>query len=270
MAVFDYWMGKAPMIISIPHAGLKIPSNIAARMTDTGLANVDADWHVDRLYSFAQDMGITMLKGRYSRYVIDLNRPPDGGPLYDGHVDTGLCPTQAFDGAPLYVAGGEPRHEEIAERKQKYWDPYHEALQAEINRLKEEHGTVLLFEAHSIKSMVPRLFDGHLPQMCFGTDDGRSATAELTAAMMEYVRENSDYRAVLNDRFKGGYITRKYGAPERGVHAVQLELSQATYLYEDDINGDAGPMFNTGRAVTLEPFLKGMVEFMLESETHSH
>ena len=268
MAVFDLWPGDAPLIISVPHAGLKIPSAIAERMTDTGLANADADWHVDRLYSFAQNMGVSMLKGRYSRYVIDLNRPPEGGPLYDGHVDTGLCPTHAFDGSPIYQQGAEPSHGEIQARKVKYWDPYHAALQAEIDRLRAEHGTVVLFEAHSIKSQVPRLFDGHLPQMCFGTNDGHSASAELTAAIMEFVREETDYRCVLNDRFKGGYITRKYGAPERGVHAVQLELSQATYLKEDQIDGENGPSFNTSKALTLEPFLKSLVEFMLETETH--
>src|SRR6185295_2029969 len=167
-----------------------------------------------------------------SRYVIDLNRPPDSAPLYPGAANTGLCPTEQFDGQPLYKSGETPADSDVQDRLQRYWRPYHERLATELQSLHARHGVALLFEAHTIRSRVPRLFDGRLPDINLGTADGKSCASDLAALLIETAGEAVNYSSVLNGRFKGGYITRHYGRPTEGVHAVQLELTQCSYMDE--------------------------------------
>jgi N-formylglutamate deformylase len=230
--VFTLTRGTAPLLISIPHAGTQIPAALAALMTPIAREVDDTDWHLERLYAFAEEMGASILAPANSRYVIDLNRPPDGANLYPGRDTTGLCPVDTFNSEPLYPAGGAPTDAQIAERRETYWRPYHDALSAELARLKAAHGNVLLWEAHSIRSHVPRFFDGTLSDFNFGTAAGASAVAGLAETLESMVVAHGGYTAVANGRFKGGYITRQYGKPQDGIHAVQLELSQATYMEE--------------------------------------
>ena len=177
--VFTLKRGTAPLLISIPHAGTQIPADIAATMTPIAREVDDTDWHLERLYAFAVEMGASILAPANSRYVIDLNRPPDGANLYPGRDTTGLCPVDTFNSEPLYPAGGAPSEAQIANRREKYWQPYHDALTEELARLKAAHGKVLLWEAHSIRSHVPRFFDGKLIDFNFGTAGGESAVAGL-------------------------------------------------------------------------------------------
>ncbi len=230
---FTYTAGRLPLVVSIPHDGREIPDEIAARMTDTGRANVDADWHVTRLYDFAADVGAHVLSARLSRYVIDLNRDPEDTALYAGAVNTGLVPELAFDGTPLYREGEAPGSDEIAIRTSCYWQPYHDRLRALLQDIREEQGGVVLFDAHSIKSEVPRLFEGPLPDLNLGTNNGRSADPELEARAFAVLDSADQYSSVLNGRFKGGYITRAYGRPSDNMHALQLELGQRTHLRDD-------------------------------------
>ena len=231
--IFTLQRGSLPLLISIPHLGTQIPADIAATMTPVAQRTDDCDWHLDRLYAFAKHMGASILAPTHARYVIDLNRPPDGASLYPGQDTTGLLPVDTFDKEPLYLDGQLPDDAEVARRREMFWKPYHDALAAELNALKEEHGKVLLWEAHSIRSHVPRFFDGRLPDFNFGTANGASAVAGLGEALAAVVEQSGlGYSAVANGRFKGGYITRQYGQPEQGVHAVQLELSQITYMEE--------------------------------------
>lgn len=232
MEPFEFTPGSVPLLLSIPHCATQLPPEIAATMTPAALELTDTDWHVDTLYDFAGDMGIGVIRPRYSRYVIDLNRPPDDSELYPGANGTGLCPTTTFANEALYRQGHEPDDAEIARRLDSWWRPYHSKLQSELQRLRERHGVALLFEAHSIASVVPRLFEGQLPDLNVGTADGASCAPALMQQVQTVLDGQSKYSHVTNGRFKGGYITRAYGQPEKGVHALQLELAQCNYMDE--------------------------------------
>ncbi|CAH2925881.1 MAG: N-formylglutamate deformylase (EC [uncultured Paraburkholderia sp.] len=257
--VFTLHRGSLPMLISIPHLGIRIPADIAATMTPVAQRTDDCDWHLDRLYAFAKRMGASILAPAYARYVIDLNRPPDGANLYPGQDTTGLLPVDTFDKEPLYREGHLPDDAEVARRCAAYWTPYHDALASEIAALKAKHGKVLLWEAHSIRSRVPRFFEGRLPDFNFGTSNGASAVAGLAEELAAVVERHGGYSAVANGRFKGGYITRHYGQPSQGVHAVQLELSQITYMQEQ-----LPYAYDEALAAKIEPLLEQLVATALE------
>lgn len=232
--------GTAPLLISLPHDGSHIPADIAARMRPAARRSPDTDWHVGRLYGeLARALGASVLRPSLSRYVIDLNRPADGAALYPGQRETGLVSTLGFDGEPLYLeASDEPDAAEIQQRINAYWRPYHQALQQELARLHAAHGRVVLWEGHSIRTRVPMLFDGELPEFNLGTADGHSCGAELQQRLAALIEAQQRYSFVVNGRFKGGYITRQYGRPNDGVQAVQLELAQHSYMDEDSFAYD--------------------------------
>ncbi|SNS65868.1 MULTISPECIES: N-formylglutamate deformylase [unclassified Azospirillum] len=227
----DITRGAAPLILSIPHAGTDIPDDIAPALADPWLARKDADWHVGALYAFAVDLGATIIRTRISRTVIDMNRPPDGASLYPGQATTDLCPLTSFDGEPLYRPGQEPDAAEVTRRRTLYHTRYHAALATEIARLRTHHARVVLYDCHSIRSRVPRLFDGDLPHFNIGTNSGASCAPALQAAV-ERACDVTQFSRISNGRFKGGYITRHYGQPANGVHGVQMELACRGYLAE--------------------------------------
>lgn len=231
-SVADILAGTRPLIVNVPHDGREIPAAIGARMTADALALPDTDWHMRDLYDFAAELGATIISARYSRYVVDLNRDPSGKSLYPGADTTEICPTTTFRNDPIYVAGAAPNEREITRRIDDFWRPYHAILNQTVKDLRDRFGFVLLFDAHSIGSELPRFFDGRLPDFNFGTVDGTSADPDLAAAMFAVLEAAPGYSAVLNGRFKGGYITRHYGAPADSVHAVQLEIGQAAYMEE--------------------------------------
>ena len=231
--------GRAPLLVSLPHDGSQIPPELAARMTPEARRAPDTDWHVSRLYAFARELDASMLVPRFSRYVVDLNRPPDDASLYPGQNTTGLCPTVRFCNAPVYLDGQAPDASEVAERVDALWRPYHAALATELQRLRALHGRVLLWEGHSIRgSGLPFLFEGRLPDLNLGTVDGTSCTAEVRAALVDALQAQDACDFVVDGRFKGGYITRHYGDPAAGIDAVQLETSQRIYMDEDSFEYD--------------------------------
>ena len=223
--------GDAPLVVSIPHAGTEIPPDLEARLVSPWLARKDADWWLGRLYDFADDLGATVVRTGVSRTVIDVNRDPSGVSLYPGQATTGLCPTETFDNEPLYQPGQEPTEAEIAARRARFFDPYHAALSSELDRLVARHGQVVLYDAHSIRSRAPRLFDGELPQFNIGTHGG-AACAPALATAVEAACDATGLSRVTDGRFKGGWITRHYGRPGQGVHAVQMELACRGYIDE--------------------------------------
>ena len=237
--MFTLDRGTAPLLISLPHDGSHIPDAIAARMHPAARRAPDTDWHVGRLYEpLAKELGASVLRPQLSRYVVDLNRPADGHALYPGRNETGLVSTVGFDGTPIYRDGEEPTAEEIQHRVNECWRPYHQALSQELERLLAEHGRVVLWEGHSIRSHVPMLFEGRLPDLNLGTADGASCGSMLQEQLQAALQTQSRYTHVVNGRFKGGYITRQYGRPEANVHAVQLELAQLNYMDEDSFAYD--------------------------------
>lgn len=229
--VFSFFGGDAPLLVSVPHDGRQLPDTLRERMTPEGIALPDTDWHVAQLYDFARKIGASMLVANYSRYVIDLNRPASDDALYEGQVATGLCPTQTFAGENIYAAGAVDA-DEMGRRVKTYWRPYHAKIQQEIERMLAQHGIALLWDAHSITGVVPRLFDGELPALNIGSNSGASCAPAIEAAVVEAAAA-SPYETVVNARFKGGYITRHYGDPSGRIHALQLEIAQRTYMDEN-------------------------------------
>jgi len=257
--LFSLERGDTPLVVSIPHLGAWIPPSLRHLYTDEALAVADTDWHLDRLYAFVRALGATLIGARVSRYVIDLNRPPNDESLYPGQTTTGLCPEETFRGEPVYRPGCAPDAAERAARVAQWWQPYHDALAAELARLRERHANVLLWEAHSIASVLPRLFDDKLPDLNLGTQDGRTCAGAVQRAAVDAMQA-SPFTSVANGRFKGGYITRNYGAPERGIHAVQLEMCQSTYM-----NERAPFDYAVERAEAMQPTLARMVGAALDA-----
>lgn len=249
--------GELPLLISVPHDGCHIPDDIRPRMTPAGLAVPDTDWHVAELYEFARDLGASMQVANYSRYVVDLNRSATDDVLYPGQLVTGLCPLGTFAGEDIYTEGEVPEQEK-AERISTYWRPYHEGIASRLAAMRAKHGYALLWDAHSIPSVVPRLFDGELPALNIGTNSGKSCAAAIETAVFESASA-SPYSAVLNDRFKGGYITRHYGNPDNHVHAVQLEIAQRTYMDE------ASTAFDAEKAGQLRATLRQILDATLSA-----
>ncbi|GLQ06599.1 N-formylglutamate deformylase [Sneathiella chinensis] len=250
--------GTSPLILSQPHPGTQLAPGMEDRLTEAALQLPDTDWHIPDLYAdMARDLSATVVQTHYSRYVIDLNRDPGGVSLYPGQSVTELCTTTLFDGSPLYQDGQEPDAAEIEDRKQTYWQPYHDALAAQIARVKAQHGYALVYDCHSIRSVVPRFFEGALPMLNLGTGGGSSAAPELTQCL-DQTLANGDYSYVINGRFKGGFITRHYGTPADNVHAVQMEIAQTAYMEE------VHPFdWREDKASSLKPHLKTLLETMI-------
>ena len=251
--------GTQPLLISMPHVGTHVPPALAARFTDEARHVPDTDWHLERLYDFADELGASVLVATHSRYVIDLNRPPDGASLYPGQSVTGLCPVDTFDDTPLYADAADlPDEAEIGARRDAIWHPYHAQLAQELARIKAQHGIAMLWDAHSIRSHVPRFFDGTLPDLNLGTAQGASCDPALAERLLAIAKQAPGYTSVLNGRFTGGYITRHHGRPQEGQHAVQLEMTQSSYMQEA-LPFDYLPQ----RAAGVQPHLRRLLEAVL-------
>jgi N-formylglutamate deformylase len=257
---FELHRGSAPLLVSMPHIGTAIPADLQARYVPRALDVEDTDWHLAQLYGFVTELGASVLQPRVSRYVIDLNRPPDDTPMYPGASNTELCPTRFFTGDPLYADVKDLPRAEQAQRRAAYWQPYHDALAGELDRLRAQHGFALLWDAHSIRSEIPWLFEGVLPDLNIGTASGASAHASITDAVAAAAARHPQYTRAVNGRFKGGYITRHYGQPARHVHAVQLEMTQKSYMRE------APPYdYDPAKAAQVQPVLRAMVGAALQA-----
>jgi N-formylglutamate deformylase len=256
---FSFKPGSVPVLLSMPHVGTEIPAEVGVTLAPCARALADTDWHLARLYDFAATLGCSTLAARWSRYVIDLNRPPEDTNLYPGLDTTGLCPLDTFGRERLYLPGHEPGEAEVQRRLLRYWRPYHDQLRAELDRLLALHGRVLLWDAHSIASTVPRFFAGRLPDLNIGTAGGSSCDPALQQAIVDVARADGRYSLAVNGRFKGGYITRHYGQPGAGVHAVQLEMCQCLYM-------DEAPPFawRPAAAAAVQPLLARMLGAALE------
>jgi N-formylglutamate deformylase len=249
--IYTLHRGTAPLLVSLPHDGSHIPQALAERMTERARVAPDTDWHVSILYDFARELGASVIVPRHSRYVVDLNRPPDDTSLYPGQNTTGLCPAVQFTGEPVYLEGQAPSPAEVAQRVDTYWRPYHEALRGELDRIHGEHGHVVLWEGHSIRgSDLPFLFEGRLPDLNLGTSAGASCSPALQHRLESVLAAQDEYDFIVNGRFKGGYITRHYGEPARGIDAVQMEISQRNYMDEDSFAYDAGKAAHLRKLLT--------------------
>lgn len=247
------------MLVSVPHCGRELPTALASRMVPRALKVEDTDWHVEKLYDFVKDLGASFLVPRFSRYVVDLNRPPEDLPMYAGANNTTICPTTFFSGEPLYLADQAPDQSEINERVKNYWQPYHDAIAAEMTRLSDLHGYAILFDGHSIRSEVPWLFEGSLPNLNLGTVNGLSCAPTLRQRCVEVLNQQSQFSHVIDGRFKGGYITRHYGRPAQGWHTVQMEMTWSSYLDESHPRH-----WDPARADAARCVMKGLVESLMQ------
>lgn len=254
--VLTFKRGRVPLLISMPHAGLRLTPAVKSGLIDEAQSLPDTDWHIPRLYDFADELGASVVAAEYSRFVIDLNRPSDNKPLYAG-ATTGLYPETLFDGVPLFHE--RPSDAERARYLQEIWVPYHRTIEQELARLRDEFGYALLWDAHSIRSQVPHLFDGRLPDFNLGTFNGASCDPELARRLEGVCAGFDGYSHVLNGRFKGGHITRHFGDPANHIHAVQLELAQSTYMEEFE------PFkYREDLAAPTQVVLKALLETLLE------
>jgi N-formylglutamate amidohydrolase len=246
--------GEGSLVVDIPHAGTHVPEAIARGIEAGAAALPDTDWHVEKLYAFAREAGATVMAATHSRYVVDLNRDPAGVALYAGADNTELVPTRTFDNAPIWRDGHAPTRDDVAARTRDYFAPYHDALAAEVARVRARHGYAVLLDAHSIRSHVPRFFAGTLPDLNLGTADGASADAGLARLAAGVLASHGRFTTVVDGRFKGGWITRRYGRPPEGVHALQLEIAQSAYM-------DESPPWpwDAARAAPLEALLRRLV-----------
>lgn len=258
MKPFEFTQGTLPLLFSAPHAGTALTPEVEKGLSEEAKGLPDTDWHIPQLYDFVREMGASVLVANYSRFVIDLNRPPDNEALYTT-ATTGLYPETLFDGTPTFKPGMTPTDAQRQGYLETIWTPYHEKIQQELARIRQQFGYALLFDAHSIASVIPRLFDGQLPDLNLGTNGGLSCSPSITEKLTDLCAAQSDFSWVMNGRFKGGYITRAYGKPQQDQHAVQLELAQVNYMDEE-------PPFNWrgDRAASLQPLLKKIIETVLQ------
>jgi N-formylglutamate deformylase len=255
MDLYHFRAGRTALLVSMPHTGTHVPEWLAPRLTRAAKALPDTDWHLASLYDFLEDIGASVLIGTHSRYVVDLNRPPDNANLYPGQDTTSIVPLDTFHKEPIYLPGFPPSEDEVHSRIEQYWQPYHARLSSHLEELKQRHGYALLWDAHSILSVLPRFFQGRLPDFNLGTADGKSCGPGLGEALLKKI---SGYSKVLNGRFKGGYITRTYGNSANKVHAVQLELSESVYMDEKAPYG-----FREDLARKTRPVLRSLLDEML-------
>ena len=256
--VFALHRGTTPLLLSLPHVGTVIPEELKGGYAERALQVEDTDWHLERLYDFARSMGASVIVPRISRYVIDLNRPPDDTPMYPGATNTELCPTRFFNGDALYVAGKAPNTSEIKRRRAAYWQPYHDGLRDELDHIRARFGYALLWDGHSIRSEIPWLFEGRLPDLNLGTANGTSCADSLRGLLISRLQRDAQFTHAADGRFKGGFITRNYGRPADNIHAVQMEMCQSRYMQE------ALPFtYLEDEAMQVQPLLRQLLEIML-------
>jgi len=264
---FSLQRGSTPLLLSLPHVGTALPDELAPAFVPRALALEDTDWHLAEVYAFARELGASVLVPQFSRYVVDLNRPPENAPMYPGANNTELVPTRFFTGDPLYREGRVPDAGEIERRRETYWRPYHDALAGELARLRAEHGHAIVWDGHSIQAELPWLFPGRLPDLNLGTASGTSCASELRESLMALLAAQQSFTHVTDGRFKGGYITRRYGRPAEGVHAIQLEMALSTYMDERRAFAPvAAP--DRDKLAHLQPLLRALLQATLDWRPH--
>lgn len=258
MTTYALHGGLLPLLVSLPHVGVELPDDQRWRYVERAFGLEDTDWHLEKLYAFVRELGASLIVPRYSRYLIDLNRPSEDAPMYPGMNNTELCPMRFFTGDPLYRDASAPDPAEVARRINAYWQPYHDALRAELDRLRRLHGHAILFDGHSIKSELPWLFEGRLPDLNLGTVDGASCAPTLRGALARVLARQRRFSQVVDGRFKGGFTTRHYGDPDHDVHAIQLEMCLSCYMQET-----APYAWEPERARSVQPVLHQLINAML-------
>lgn len=257
MTPVDVTQGDGPIVLGLPHTGTYVPDDIKARLNDRGLGLDDTDWHIDRLYDGLLP-GATTVRATFHRYVIDANRDPSGASLYPGQNTTGLVPLTDFDGHDIWET--PPTEAEVKDRRAAFHAPYHAALNAELMRVRERHGVAILYDCHSIRGDIPFLFDGTLPDFNIGTNTGTTCDPRIETATRDICAAASGYTSILNGRFKGGWTTRHYGQPQTGIHAIQMELAQSTYLAQET----APWSYDQEKAERLRPHLGNILNTLAE------
>ena len=222
--------GTGPIVLAMPHSGTYLPTEIYDKLNDNGKELADTDWHLMELYDGLQP-NAAIVKANFHRYVIDANRCPDGVSLYPGANTTTLCPLIDFVNKPIWQEGLVPTESDIEPRIKLFHTPYHKALHEALQTARSNHGYAIIYDCHSIRSNIPFLFDGALPNLNIGTNDSKSCDSKIEQ-IAENICKKSSFSTVTNGRFKGGWTTRHYGKPETDIHAIQMEITQSSYMQE--------------------------------------
>ena len=261
--------GDSPIILGMPHTGTYVPEDVLSKLNDNGQKLADTDWHIYKLYEGLLEEA-TIVRANFHRYVIDANRDPSGKSLYPGQNTTSICPLTDFDGEAIYFDGQEPNEKEIAQRIDEFHVPYHAAITAEIERVREKFGVAILYDCHSIRSSIPFLFEGQLPDFNIGTNEGQTCAPEIEQITHNICRDADGFSTVLNGRFKGGWTTRHYGQPENGVYAIQMELAQHRYLESEQLPFDYSLENAANLRMHLKNILEALSEWALELNKRDH
>lgn len=228
---------RIPLVVSIPHTGTYIPSDVRARLASDAMRALPmTDWHLHPLYDFLPELGITTIHATWSRFVADLNRPPGGEALYPGRFETGIVARETFWGDTIWDE--PPAEGEIMEWKAQVHAPYHAKLLELLDETRQRFGRAVLIDAHSVASRANRLHSELEDDIYLGNRDettcGPWLINEVQAAM-----EEAGLRVVRNYPYKGGYITAHYGQLD-AVESLQIEMAQRVYMDEDDPGASVG------------------------------
>lgn len=222
---------RIPLIVSIPHTGTYLPDELRARLaSDVMRALPMTDWHLHRLYEFLPELGVTFIHATWSRFAADLNRPPDGAPLYPGRYETGIVARQTFDGDDIWAE--PPTDEEIEAWKRDIHAPYHAKLLDLLEETRERFGHAVLIDAHSVASRAS-LVHGELEDDVYLGNRDEVTCGPWLIDRVQSAMEEAGLRVVRNHPYKGGYITDHYGRLP-GIESLQIEMAQRVYMDEDD------------------------------------
>ncbi|WGM29875.1 N-formylglutamate amidohydrolase [Brevundimonas sp. NIBR11] len=238
------------IVFASPHSGVARPADMgeAAGLSLSALRSAE-DVGVDRLVAGGPARGVPVIAGLISRAYVDLNRSPgELDPLLvEGEMETtptakvsagfGVIPRKAGDGSPLYDR--RLSRDEADARLARVHAPYHAALGDLMQAARDRHGAALLIDWHSMPSRAVAAGKGRRGVDIILGDRHGSSCRGATMRRLRALFEAQGWRVGLNAPYAGGFSTERWGRPDEGYQAVQVELNRALYLNEETLEPSA-------------------------------